>query len=225
MIRKSFVLLGLVVTASIFTSTAYASDDDTVMYKVTITNAMQANTLAPVLVATHASGMSFFKVGDAPDDELAWLSEAGNGNPMKDKLLLNPLVSDAQISDGGIPAGQSKVVIVTASKSAKSLSVGSMIGRSNDGFAGLRDMPLPKRQRSVTYTADGYDAGAESNDETVATVPACGLGVDVAGYSGTVTGEGFIHIHNGIRGKDCLDANTLDWKNPVAYITVERMKN
>lgn len=224
MITRSSLLLGLVLSSTTFLSTAYASDDDDMlMYKVTITNVMRANTLAPVLVATHKSGMSFFKAGDAPDDELAWLAEAGNGNPMKDKLLTNPMVSDAQISDGGIPAGQSKTVIVKASKYATGLSVGSMIGKSNDAFAGLRDIPLPKGDTSVTYTADGYDAGAESNDETVATVPACGLG-GAAGYSGTVTGEGFIHIHNGIRGKDCLDANELDWRNPVAYITVERMK-
>lgn len=218
------LLLGLAFSSSAVLSTAYASDDDDmVTYKVTITNVMRANTLAPVLVATHKSGMSFFKVGDAPDDELAWLAEAGNGNPMKEKLLNNPLVSDAQISDGGIPAGQSKTVIVKSSKYAKSLSVGSMIGKSNDAFAGLRDMPLPKGHASVTYTADGYDAGAESNDESVATVPACGLG-GAAGYSGTVTGEGFIHVHNGIRGKGCLDADEQDWKNPAAYITVERMK-
>lgn len=223
MFKTTTILAGCLLSASALMATVSNADDDMVTYKVTITNVMQANTLAPVLVATHKHGMSFFKVGEAPDDELAWLAEAGNGNPMKMKLLDNPKVSDAQISDGGIPAGQSKTVIVKASKHAKSISVGSMIGKSNDGFAGLRDMPLPHGRSSVTYSADGYDAGAESNDETIATVPACGLGAD-AGYSGTVTGEGYVHVHNGIRGKDCLDANTLDWKNPVAYITVQRMK-
>jgi len=221
MFIKVSAIAGCILASSAFLTTVNASDDDMVTYEVTITNAMHANTLAPVLVATHKSGFSFFKVGDAPDDELAWLAEAGNGNPMREKLLLNPMVSDAQLSVGGIPAGQTKTVIVKASKNAKSLSIGSMIGKSNDAFAGLRDMPLPMGKSSITYTADGYDAGAESNDETVATVPACGLG-GAAGYSGTVTGEGFIHIHNGIRGKDCLDANELDWRNPVAFITVKR---
>lgn len=222
MYKTALTLAGCICAASALFTTASA--DDMVQYEVTITNAMHANTLAPVLVATHKSGMSFFKVGDAPDDELAWLAEAGNGVPMRDKLLTNPKVSDAQISDGGIPAGQSKTVVVKASKRAKSLSVGSMIGKSNDGFAGLRDMPLPRGRSSVTYTADGYDAGAESNDESVATVPACGMGA-AAAYSGTVTGEGYIHIHNGIRGKDCLDADMQDWKNPVAFITVKRIKD
>lgn len=226
--KRSIFLAGLMFAASVSFTSAQASDDDdndAVMYKVTITNIMHANTLAPVLVATHRPGMSFYKLGDAPDDELAWLAEAGNGNPMKAKLLSNPKVSDAQISDGGIPAGQSKTVIVKASRYARSLSMGSMIGKSNDAFAGLRDVALPKGRASVTYAADGYDAGAESNDESVATVPACGLGVDAAGYSGTATGEGFIHVHNGIRGKDCLDAAEQDWKNPVAYVTVKRIKN
>ncbi|MDH5217591.1 MAG: spondin domain-containing protein [Gammaproteobacteria bacterium] len=214
----------LLAATSLMATVSNADDDDMVMYKVTITNVMHANTLAPVLVATHESGMSFFKVGDAPDDELAWLSEAGNGNPMREKLLGNPMVNDAQLSDGGIPAGQSKSVIVKASKDERNVSVGSMIGKSNDAFAGLRDVRLPRGDKSVTYTADGYDAGAESNDETVETVPACGMGA-AAAYSGTETGEGFIHIHNGIRGKGCLDADTQDWKNPVAYITIQRMKN
>lgn len=212
---------GLLSATVLFSSNGWA-DDDYSMYEVTIRNGMHANTLAPILVATHKPGISFYKVGDAPDDELAWLSEAGNAKPMATKLLNDPRVSDAQISAAGVPAGKATTVIVKAAKGMTNVSIGSMIGKSNDAFMGLRDMPLPKGNQTLLYTADGYDAGAESNDETVATVPACGMGA-AAAYSGTSTGEGFVHVSNGIRGKDCLDANMQDWKNPVAFISIKKI--
>ena len=222
--KATSLFVGCILSASVVTATTSWADDNFETYEVTITNIMQANTLAPVLVATHQAGISFFKVGDAPDDELAWLSEVGDGRPMSTKLLNTAGVSDVQLSAGGIAAGKSKTVTVRAARGMTTFSIGSMIGKTNDAFAGLRDVPLPKGRQVLTYEADGYDAGAERNDETTETVPACGLGA-AAGYSGRSTGEGFIFVSNGIRGKGCLDAATLDWNNPVASITIKRVTN
>ena len=92
---------------------------------------------------------------------------------------------------------------------------------TNDGFIALNDVPLPRFQKSVTYSADVYDAGSETNDELSSTVPALGG----EGSSPNDTGEGFVHIHNGVHGVGNLNAAKMDWRNPAAEITIERMSD
>ena len=69
--------------------------------------------------------------------------------------------------------------------------------------------------------APAYDAGSETNDELSSTV--AGLGGE--GYSPNDSGEGFVHIHNGVHGIGDLVAATMDWRNPVAQIAIERMNH
>lgn len=199
------------------TSASWAGDMAT--YKVTITNLTPGQPLAPVMAATHKMGISFFKAGEAPSDELAMLAEAGNGQPMADKLSGMPGVSDAQVSTGGLTfPGHSTTMMVKAKKSDK-ISVGSMLGATNDAFFAISGMRLPKGH-SVTYSANAYDAGSETNDELASTV--AGLGGE--GYSPMDSGEGFVHIHGGIHGIGDADPAILDWRNPVAEITIERVE-
>jgi hypothetical protein len=194
--------------------------DDMEMYKITITNLTPGQPLAPILATTHRSGMSFFEVGQAPSDELAMLAEAGNGNPMATKLLAMPGVRDAQVSTGGLTfPGTSTTMIVSAKRDTDTVSIGAMLGATNDAFFAVRDMALPKGRRTVTYQADAYDAGSETNDELSSTV--AGLGGE--GYSPNDSGEGFVHIHSGIHGIGDADPAILDWRNPVAQIVIERM--
>ncbi|MEZ5601637.1 MAG: hypothetical protein R3F36_12070 [Candidatus Competibacteraceae bacterium] len=44
------------------------------------------------------------------------------------------------------------------------------------------------------------------------------------GGSPNVGGEGFVHIHAGIHGIGDLNAADYDWRNPVATVTVERVR-
>jgi len=37
-------------------------------------------------------------------------------------------------------------------------------------------------------------------------------------------GEGFVHVHSGIQGIADLDAARYDWRNPIAKISVKRVK-
>lgn len=219
--RKTTPLfVGCLLSASVLAATNSWGDDDMITYKITVTNLTPGQPFAPIMAASHHSGMSFFEVGQAPSDELAMLAEAGNGKPMAAKLLATPGVSDAQVSTTGTLPGKTTTLMITAKRGTDNVSIGSMLGATNDAFLAITDVDLPKGRRVVTYMAEAYDAGSEDNDELAATVP----GVGGEGYSPTNHGEGFVHIHNGIHGIGALPAHIRDWRNPVAEITIERMK-
>ena len=214
------VLVGCILSAAVLAATNSWAADDMITYKVTVTNLTPGQPFAPILATSHRAGMSFFEVGQPPSDELAMLAEAGNGKPMAAKLLATPGVSDAQISTTGLTfPGKTTTLMITAKRGADNVSVGAMLGATNDAFFAIADMDLPKGRQTVTYMANAYDAGSEDNDELASTV----LGAGGEGYSPTNFGEGFVHIHNGIHGIGALPANIRDWRNPVAEVVIERM--
>lgn len=220
--RKTTPLFaGCLLSAAVLAATNSWADDDMITYKITVTNLTPGQPFAPIMAASHSPGMSFFEAGQAPSDELAMLAEAGNGAPMAAKLLASPGVSDAQVSTGGLTfPGKSTTMMIMARRGTDNVSIGAMLGATNDAFLAIADMDLPKGRHTVTYMADAYDAGSEDNDELASTV----AGAGGEGYSPTNHGEGFVHIHNGIHGIGALPANIRDWRNPVAEITIERMK-
>lgn len=220
--KTTFLFAGcLLSTTMLAAANGWAGNDkDMVMYKITVTNLTQGQPFAPIMAATHRAGMSFFEVGQPPSDELAMLAEAGNAEPMAAKLLATPGVRDAQISTTGLTfPGQSTTLMVTAKRGTDNISVGAMLGATNDAFLAIADMDLPTGRKIVKYMADAYDAGSEDNDELASTV----FGAGGEGYSPNNFGEGFVHIHNGIHGIGALPANIRDWRNPVAQIVIERM--
>ena len=222
MSKTSTLFIGCLLSASMLTATnAFAHGDKSFTYKVTITNLTPGQPLAPVMVATHRPGVAFFKVGEAPGDELARLAEAGDGQPMADKLAAMPTVDEAKVSTMGLTfPGKSTTVMISAKHPFSHISVGAMLGATNDAFFAIKDVALPWGRAERTYMAPAYDAGSETNDELSSTV--AGLGGE--GYSPNDSGEGFVHIHNGVHGIGDLVAATMDWRNPVAKITIKRVK-
>jgi len=222
MSKTSTLFIGCLLSASMLTATnAFAHGNNTFTYKVTITNLTPGQPFAPVMVATHRPGVSFFKLGEAPSDELAHLAEAGDGQPMADKLAAMPSVDEAKVSSMGLTLpGKSTTVMISAKRPFSHISVGAMLGATNDAFFAIKDVALPWGGSERTYMAPAYDAGSETNDELSSTV--AGLGGE--GYSPNDSGEGFVHIHNGVHGVGDLVAATMDWRNPVAKITIERVK-
>ena len=222
MSKTSTLFISCLLSASMLTATnAFAYGDKAFTYKVTITNLTPGQPLAPVMVATHRPGVAFFKLGEAPSDELARLAEAGDGQPMADKLAALPKVDEATVSTMGLTfPGKSTTVMISAKHPFSHISVGAMLGATNDAFFGIKDVALPWGMSELTYMAPAYDAGSETNDELSSTV--AGLGGE--GYSPNDNGEGFVHIHNGVHGIGDLVAATMDWRNPVAKITIQRVK-
>jgi hypothetical protein len=214
---------GFMLCTTVLAATTSWAEDDKDTYKLIITNLTPGQPIAPVMAATHRQGLSFFTAGEAPMPELANLAEAGDGQPMAAKLITLPGYGDAQVGAVGTGPGQTTTMTITARHGTDHLSLGAMLGNTNDAFIALRDVELPKGRQSVTYMADAYDAGTETNDESCSTVPgpACG---GVALSPGD-SGEGFVFIHNGIHGIGGLNAAVYDWRNPAAQIEVMRTHN
>lgn len=219
--KTTSLFAGCLLGTAVFAAASSWADDGMIAYEITVTNLTPGQTVAPVMAATHRPGISFFTPGAPPMPELADLAEAGNGHPMADKLKTLPGYSDAEVGAAGADPGQSTTVTVKAHDGTDHLSLGAMLGNTNDAFIALRDVKLPRGGHTVVYMADGYDAGTETNDESCGTVPgpACG---GVALSPGD-SGEGFVYIHNGIHGIGGLDPALYDWRNPAARVEITRV--
>lgn len=215
MFRKlSISLLGLTLSATIF------ADGGTREYDVTITNITKAQIFAPVALATHKSHFSLFTPGEAALPELATLAESGNPGPLLEYLDgMHGYVMDTNHSGGMLFPGDSVTVSISGSNHFDRLSFAAMLVSSNDAFAGLNSMELPKGTSSAMVPA--YDAGSELNDENCANIPGPPCGdMDDSGDAG----EGYVYIGNGISGTVDVDSLAYDWNNPVARVVVRRVR-
>ena len=143
--------------------------------------------------------------------------------PMETTLNGNQQVVDVQTSGGLLKPGQSVTVVVSARRGARMISLASMMLPTNDGFIGLNSVAVPKRG-SRTFYSPGYDAGSEANDELCANIPGPTCG-GAPGSPGVNPGdENQVHVHRGTHGIGDLAADVYDWRNPVARITVTRVR-
>jgi hypothetical protein len=142
---------------------------------------------------------------------------------MTDTLKGDSDVVDVQNSGGLLLPGKSVTVIVSAEHGAKFISVGSMMLPTNDGFIGVNSVEVPKRG-SVSYYSPGYDAGSEINDEICANIPGPTCGGAGPSPGDDPDNEGYVQIHRGTQGIGDLTAAVYDWRNPVARITVSRVR-
>lgn len=206
-------------------------DDDRRRFEVTVTNLTRGQTFTPVLVASHRESVTLFTLGQPASPQLAILAEEGNTAPLTALLLSTPGVRD--VADSGAPPGgfvlpgQSKTVFVDAGRGADRVSVAAMLIPTNDGFFALNGERAPRGNEVLTYFSPAYDSGSERNDESCASIPGpsfaeCGG----PGGGGTPVGgeEGYVHIHAGIHGIGDMVASDRDWRNPVAKITIRRIR-
>ena len=191
-------------------------------YDVTVTN-ISATTFTPLLVVAHKSSISLFETGTEAGEELALLAEAGSTGPFEDLLATIPhLVGDVETTSGLLEPGASVTVKLDAKAEFDRISIVAMLLPTNDSFVGLNTVRAPRRFQTLNYTAAGYDAGSEPNDELCANIPGpqC-MGV---GPSPDAGGEGFVRVSPGIHGEGDLDASAYDWKNPVARVAITRVR-
>jgi hypothetical protein len=207
------------VAALIFSSSSVLADGKAT-YDVTITNLTNSISFTPILVASHRKPVTIFELGSPASEDLSMVAESGNSAPLTATLKKNKQVVDVQNSGGLLLPGASVSVIVSAKRGAKLISIASMMLPTNDGFIALDSVQVPK-SGSATYYSPGYDAGTELNDELCANIPG-----PICGGAGGSPGvdEDYVHIHRGIHGIGDLNASTYDWRNPVAKITVTRIR-
>lgn len=209
----------LILLASLMaSSTVFAGGEK--MYAVTVTNTTAGQAFTPIIAATHSSNISFFELGQAASDELEMLAEGGNTMPLEDLLNANAsLTSDVVTTGGLLGPGESVTFYIAGRLRHDVLSFAAMLLPTHDTFVAVNSVPLPVKQ-SMTH-AVAYDAGTEINDESCANIP--GPYCMGAPYSAE-DGEGFVHVANGIHGIGDLAPEMFDWRNPVASVSIRRMK-
>lgn len=212
---KSYIVPLILTAASI--NVAHAGDWST--YRVTITNATAHQVLTPPLLVTHNSQFELFSIGSPASEALATQAESGNPEPLHMEAAGSHGVFDSITGTDVIAYGQSASFDISAPKKGN-LSVTAMLATTNDGFAAISGVALPKR--SARYFAYAYDAGSEANNESCSHVPGPPCAED-SGNERTAHGEGFVTIHNGIHGGSDLNPKQLDWRGPVAVITIQRL--
>lgn len=208
--------------------TAYATD--TARYQVTITNVTRGQQFTPFLLAMHKPAVQLFKLGQPAAPELATLAEEGNVAPLKAALDANPSVAATVAGSGLTDPGKSVTFTIRTREGFDRLSVAAMLIPTNDAFVALSGFDLDDlgagERRVVTVRVVAYDAGSERNDELCSSIPGPSF-VECGGPGGGAKvggGEGFVHVHNGIHGIGSLDPAQRTWLNPVAEITIRRVR-
>lgn len=188
-------------------------------YQVSITNATTHQVLTPPVLVSHNRTYTVFSVGSPASDGLVTQAETGNPAPLALEVSNVVGVMDVVTGSNVIPYGQTASFQVTASKRGR-ITLTTMLATTNDGFAALNSVALPKR--SARYFAYVYDAGSESNNESCSHIPGPPCTPE-SGNARTDAGEGFVSIHNGIHGIGDLIAANLDWRGPAAIVTITRI--
>lgn len=194
------------------------------MYEITVTNVTKAVSFTPILVASHNAGVSLGRAGGVASTELAELAEDGVTARLQSVLDANDSVRGTATSTGLLAPGQSVTIQVPARR-ARYLSLASMVVPTNDTFIWVDSLQAPRRgNQTVTAHVYAYDSGTEVNDELCENIagPAmeCPGGAGAKGKAGS--GEGFIHIANGIQGSGDLMRSMRDWRGPVAEVRIVR---
>jgi len=188
-------------------------------YEVTITNLTYNQVLSPPFAVSHVPSIHLFQAGEPASEGLEALAEGGDASVLTGALSGADRVCEVITASEPVPPGRSTTITILGS-GKRVVSVAAMLVNTNDAFAALKSMPLPSAYASTTRPIPAFDAGTEVNDELCANVPgpACGgIGTDVS------DGEGFVHIHRGIHGAGDLDPAEYDWRNPAAYVSIQRI--
>jgi len=218
---KGFVTSGLILGATLLTGVASA--DDNRAFEVTVTNITKGEIFTPIMVASHQHGVKLFEIGEPVDQDLEILAEGGNTGPLSTSLLSSGLALDVVTAGGPLLPGHSVTLQVMTNKKNAHVSVASMLVPSNDAFFAVNGIHGPRGKKSFTVYSPAYDAGSEINDELCANIPGPPFACTGEGFN-EESGEGYVYIHPGIQGNGDLDSSAYDWNNPVAKITIKRIK-
>ncbi len=228
------LLIGLLAAGALVSMTAAASDRH---MSIRITNLTNALYFTPLLISAHNRHTHIFQAGTAASPSLQAMAEGGNIALLDTDLAALGARNIVNPAGGLLAPGASTTASLTTGKHNRYLSVVAMLLPTNDGFAGLDAIRIPKKKGTYTYYLNGYDAGTEANDEIIngGGAPGTpGIPADPGGNGGSggsgVTGADHnttVHIHRGIvgdtnaaGGPSDLDAVVHRWNNPVAKVVI-----
>ena len=222
--RRSITTAGLIITLLMFATTsgnviAYGGHK---MFEVTITNITKGQVFTPILVGSHGVGIKLFELGGSASGELEQLAEGGDTGPLK-QALMDAGALDV-VTTGALLPGDSVTVEVKTNRWNRHLSVAAMLVPTNDTFMAINGMRGPGIYGKTEWRAPAYDAGTEENDELCSSIPGPPGVCGGEGYNPNDVAEGFVHINNGFQGIGDLSAADYDWRNPVAKVTVRKVR-
>lgn len=217
-------------------------------YQVTITNLTTGQPLSPPLISTNYGSGQFFTPGGTANWGVQQIAENGNNTPLYESTVLDMkagYVTDVQRATAplvpkGSPADamfDQSVTLTIRARDTDRINLISMIGCTNDGFAGFNAARLPRAKgRAVHVPVLDFDAGTEENTEDFADLGAgCQSAIGVRSTQGAVGTSmtdwrlaegGSIHRHEGIFGAsdDGLLEDVHGW-NPrkVAKVSIKRL--
>ncbi len=224
MIKSNAWRLGLA-TLSLIVSTPTWADPQwsthTRDYEITITNLTAGQILTPALAVSHDRHFRLFEAGEPASDTLATLAETGDPQPAATQAMNDTHVFDVQTDTAPILPGQSRSLILSADRFARKFSVAGMLAATNDGFYAVNAASLPWWGATTIY-AWAYDAGSEANNEQCDHIP--GPPCDNGRNEHQSDRVNFVRVHNGIHGIGDLSSPALDWRGPVAKITIRRVE-
>lgn len=163
---------------------------------------------------THADGAHIFQEGQKASLLIQVLAE--DGNP---EFILGTAVGDQGKTFGDAAVGlpqlpkHSRRVVLTVDAKHPRISGAWMLGRTNDGFAGIDSFDASHLTKPVTIEVYGLDAGTEKDTEAKA---------DLAfqGGLGRTPEDGVIARHKGIVGNADIPADAKwDTAKPVGRVT------
>ena len=216
------VLAVLAVLSAASYGIAAADDDRGRKFEVRVTNLTRGQIISPFVVATHTDKFDpLFTLGAPASAELAAVAEDADSSLLIAALAADPKVKKVLVAPGPIIPGDSVSVVVENGRKSLRFTVVGMLVTTNDAFFALNGVRGPKRG-SETHYSPAYDAGSEANTQNCAHIPGppCGM----AGVRVTEGAEGYVHIHAGIHDVGVLVPADRDWRNPVAKVTITRMK-
>jgi hypothetical protein len=203
-------------------SSAAATTPAVHTYRVTVTNLTKGQPLSPPLIVTNYGNGQIFRDGRAANWGVQQIAENGNNEPLYQSFLTDQkagYVTDVQRAAAplvpvGVPADamfDQKVVLTIKAKDTDRISYISMLGCTNDGFAGINAARLPRAKgRTVNVPVRDWDAGTEDNTEDFADLGAgCQAAIGVKSHLGavgtsmtdwTLAENGVVARHEGIFG-------------------------
>ena len=218
--KKITGMFTLLAMGSMATGSVMASDWNN--YRVTITNATSHHVITPPLIVVHNKYFKLFEVTGVASDGLATQAETGSPADLYNEVAGAEGVYDVITGSNVIVYGNKATFEIRAPKKAM-ISMTAMLATSNDAFTAISGKALPKKKKGVTYMAATYDAGSEYNNENCAFIPGPPCAEGSGNARATEGAEGFITIHNGIKGGSDLNPAHLDWRGATSIVSITRI--
>jgi hypothetical protein len=210
----------LYITIAVF-SINISTADEAKLFEVTITNLSRGQIISPAFAFTHNGRETLFTSGEPASAELAALAQDADTDGLVSLFSASSATHEIVLGTAVIMPGKSETLMIHSNHHAKYISLAAMLVSSNDAFMAVNKLKLPRRSLMITVPA--YDAGSEANNENCDYIPGppCGN----PNKAPDDEAEGFVHIHSGIHGIADLDPAEFDWRNPVAKISIRRVKD